>query len=118
MIIVLRDTCPIPLDIGGGEAYGDAMTYRRDHAMPTWDILERSCAYGDDAVTMSKGCHYNYRHQKWEDGHDHAHYCHDRGALMFCGADLASCHTHPDGSAHDGDADDVIEHARAWAGSY
>jgi hypothetical protein len=48
--------------------------------------------------TLTIGCHYDYRNQKWADGHDHAHTESKASIdLLFCGADQATCRAgHPE----------------------
>jgi len=56
---------------------------RLDQAVKGWhahgldsrydDILDRAHATGTDAGEMAQGSHYDYRAQRWNDGHDHAH---------------------------------------------
>jgi len=55
------------------------------------DILTFENATGADREQMTRGCHYDYKSQRWIDGHDHAHCDSDTGPLMFCGADLVTC---------------------------
>ena len=52
-------------------------------------VLLLESATGSDWDAMSECPSYNYREQAWADGSDHAHLM--SSALLFCGADLASC---------------------------
>ncbi len=54
------------------------------------DVLYREHANATEAATMDGGHHYDYRAQRWIDGHDHAHFASD-GRLLFCGADRVTC---------------------------
>lgn len=61
------------------------------HTTDSADVLWFDVASGDDREQMEQGSHYDYRSQRWVDGHDHAHYLTDSGPLMFCGADVVTC---------------------------
>lgn len=70
--------------------------------LPFEEVLELRYAEGDDLAAMQQGCHYDYRAQKWVDGHDHGHMSGetwadaDAAPLSFCGADAATCRAgHP-----------------------
>ena len=67
------------------------MTPEQRLAAGEGDYILYAWADATDQAKMDKGCHYNYRSQKWEDGHDHAHYLEDSGPLYFCGSDVLTC---------------------------
>jgi hypothetical protein len=58
-------------------------------------IIPREYAGPELARYMDSGCHYDYKAQVWMDGHDHVHVIEGTGprgrAVVYCGADLASC---------------------------
>ena len=75
---------------------------RIDRALPGWranglderydDLLTRENAIGHDASEMETGAHYDYKTQRWVEGHDHGHLdVMELLPLIFCGSDLATC---------------------------
>ena len=56
-----------------------------------WDVLLPGEGTFKDDAEMARGTHYDYKAQRWVDGHDHAHIYSDDSPLIFCGADRETC---------------------------